>query len=476
MSITWSELNQLSKEQIIALQNKKIRYFVKHYLPFHPFYREWFNKHNISFDKIRGIDDLQKIPLISKADLAPSDIDPARPKKFILQPDKEQIKKFYPKTRLLRHMLTSHLQEKLEQEFKPIHIHFTTGRSATQVPFLYSLHDLALLAETGKRLFDTAGLTKDDIVLNAFPFAPHLAFWQVQKAAEAANIRCLHTGGGKIMGTGKIITTLEKMKPTVLVVMPGYGYHLLKEAGQQGRNISDLKYIIFGGERVSAGLRQKIKQLFPNVTILSTYAFTEAKTAWAQCREDSYYHTYPDLEYIELVDEEGKRVPEGQPGEIVYTNLSWRGSMVMRYRTGDLCQGMFYDPCEHCGRTVPRLHFDIQRKSEFKELQLSKVKGELVNLNAFYHAMNDIDTIDEWQVELKKKDNDQYEVDEVHVNITCKHDENCDRCKIIVEKKVTDHVGVAPTVNMYAREVLLEKLGMEKELKEKRIIDNRIKK
>ncbi|EKD94418.1 MAG: hypothetical protein ACD_26C00062G0005, partial [uncultured bacterium] len=73
------------------------------------------------------------------------------------------------------------------------------------------------------------------------------------------------------------------------------------------------------------------------------------------------------------------------------------------------------------------------------------------------------------------KDNDQYEVDEVHVNITCKHDEKCERCKIIVEKKVTDHVGVAPTVNIFTREVLLEKLGMEKELKEKRIVDNRAK-
>lgn len=102
------------------------------------------------------------------------------------------------------------------------------------------------------------------------------------------------------------------------------------------------------------------------MTIFSTYAFTEAKTAWVQCAENSGYHLYPDLEYIELVNENGEPIKEGEKGEVVYTSLDWRGSTVIRYRTGDICEGIEYSPCPHCQRTMPRLKPGIERKSEFK--------------------------------------------------------------------------------------------------------------
>ena len=77
--------------------------------------------------------------------------------------------------------------------------------------------------------------------------------------------------------------------------------------------------------------------------------------------------------------------------------------MVIRYRTGDICDGIEYDPCQYCGRTVPRLKTNIERSSEYKEFHLTKIKGELVNLNAFYSILNDFPEIAEWQVEIGKK-------------------------------------------------------------------------
>ena len=473
MKTEWDRLGSMSKAEQIALQNDKLKYLAKHVLPFHPFYREHFKKHNIQFSDLRTVADLRRIPLISKEDLVPTDEVPDKPRQFILQPDEATVKKYHPKMKLINGLLGRNLHQRLEYEFKPIHIHFTTGRSAAQIPFLYSLYDLERLGQAGHRLFTTAGLGGDDIAVNAFPFAPHLAFWQVQKAIEAVDIRCLHTGGGKIMGTEKILNAVEKMGATVLVVMPGYGYHLFKQAVRDGRDFSKLRTVIFGGERVSAGLRKKVTAQYPGLRIMSTYAFTEAKTAWVQCHEESGYHLYPDMEYIELVNEAGEPVVEGEPGEVVYTSLNWRGSMVMRYRTGDICEGMSYEPCEHCGRTVPRLHYDIQRKSEFKELQLSKVKGELVNLNAFYHVLHGLEEIDEWQVEIGKRDNDPYEVDELIVRIACVHGESCDRCDHLVEQRVHDVVGVGAKIFSHTREDMVERLGMEKELKEKRIVDRR---
>ncbi|MCH7928426.1 MAG: hypothetical protein IID03_10665, partial [Candidatus Dadabacteria bacterium] len=70
--------------------------------------------------------------------------------------------------------------------------------------------------------------------------------------------------------------------------------------------------------------KEKLKGLLSelgakDVKVLSTYAFTEGKTAWVQCHEKSGYHLYPDLGFFEVVDKDGKRVKDGEPGELVYT-------------------------------------------------------------------------------------------------------------------------------------------------------------
>jgi len=72
----------------------------------------------------------------------------------------------------------------------------------------------------------------------------------------------------------------------------------------------------------------------------------------------------------------GDVVPPGHPGELVFTPLDARGSVVLRYRTGDYIDGgLVYDPCPHCGRRAPQLVGNISRSSEIKEMRLDKVKG-----------------------------------------------------------------------------------------------------
>ena len=91
------------------------------------------------------------------------------------------------------------------------------------------------------------------------------------------------------------------------------------------------------------------------------------------------YHLSPELGLLEIVNPEtGDPVEDGQPGEVVYTPLDARGTIVMRYRTGDLVEGgMTWKPCPACGRTVPRLIGRISRVSEKRRMQLDKLKGDL---------------------------------------------------------------------------------------------------
>ena len=105
---------------------------------------------------------------------------------------------------------------------------------------------------------------------------------------------------------------------------------------------------------------------------------------------------------------------EGEKGEITYTPLDGRGSVILRYGTGDLAvKGVIWETCPSCGRTCPRLSSDIRRVSQVKEFNLTKVKGTLVDLNAFVSILGDFADVDEWQAEIRKRNNDPYDLDDV---------------------------------------------------------------
>jgi len=479
----WNILSHTRTNDLKRLQSANWHYFVRHLLPFHPFYREMFKEHKLDINSFKDIDDLSKVPFTTKSDLLPTKENPGQSRNFIFQPTESLLKKHLPRTQVLKliagRMRGREVKREIEKEFKPLHFHFTTGRTTHQIPFLYTSRDLNHLAETGERIFETIGASRDEVVINAFPFAPHLAFWLGYHAVTKIGLLSLHSGGGKILGTEKIINALEQLKATMLLTTPGYGYHLLREAVRQHRQYPNLKFIIFGGERVSPGLRKKVKEILKQLgadapQVLSTYGLTEGKTAWVQCHEESGYHLYPDLEHVELVDKNGQRVREGEPGEVVYTALDWRGSVVVRYRTGDICKGLTYStPCEFCGRTVPRLHYDIERKTENINLDLVKVKGELVNLNGFYTMMHQIPEVEEWQVEIKKKNDDPYDLDELLIHVSLKSDTDHKSVTAIMRDLIKKEMFIGPEIVTHSLEDLIDMLGLERELKEKRIIDRR---
>lgn len=480
----WKKLSHLPLAEQRGLQNETIKKFFKTKLPFSPYYRDLFKKNNVDFSQIENIDDLQRIPFTSKQDIAPTADEPGRTRQLILQPDESLIKKHASKGELAkiigRKLTGQDVKAKLEWEYKPIHVHFTTGRTALPTAFGYSARDLATLKETGQRLLNVSGANKNQFGINAFPYAPHLAFWLGAFGMQEVGMTSIQTGGGKIMGTRKIIDALESTKAGTATFIPGYAYHLFRQAAHEKKSFPNLKTIIFGGERVSPGLRDKVKELLRDLgnydsRILATYAFTEGKTAWIQCHETSGYHLYPDMEFFEVIDKDGNRVPEGEPGELVYTALGWRGTVAVRYRTGDMTRGIEYRPCPHCGRTIPRIHPDIQRTSEIKEFHLTKVKGELVNLNEFYPLLSGRPDIEEWQVEIIKENNDPYGLDKLIIHISPKANAIFPEVAQRVEKMILDETGVGAVAHEMPLDDLLSKLGMETELKEKRIVDNRPK-
>ncbi|MHC5065511.1 MAG: phenylacetate--CoA ligase family protein [Planctomycetota bacterium] len=490
---TWKKIQQLPWKDQRRLQDLKLAKFVREYLyPFHPYYRALFDKEKIRPEQIRSVADLARLPLTSKQDLLPTEEDPQQFKNFILQPDAASLKQAWPlskKLPLLAQRLTRGpevVKKQLRREFSPCFMSFTTGRSAEPMPFFYSLHDLDNLHETGSRLVEVLGLEQEFRIANLFPYAPHLAFWQVVFAGLETGMMVLSTGGGRVMGSSGDLRAIARTKADAILGVPGYIYHLLRRGAAEGHDLSSVKTVVLGAERVPPGMKNKIRAMLSemganDVQVFGTYGFTEARMAFAECPTGdpeiySGYHLYPDLAIFEVIDPKtGEVLPEGESGELVITPLDGRASMVFRYRTGDLVRGgIQYEPCPHCGRCVPRISSDLTRESSLKDLQTLKVKGTLVNLEDCAQILGNFSEIEEWQIELCKKDNDPMEVDEIVVRLALQED----ACEQETIKKIKEsfkgRIEVSPNrVEFFDLPDMLEKIGMESEMKEKRFVDSR---
>ncbi len=489
----WYNISSLTYKQIKDLQNKKLHHFLNtNVYPFSSFYRKIFDQHKIDPKKIRSIEDLKDLPFSTKADLMTKE-NPQQYKDFILAPDKDKIKKFWPKLRLLDMAAESmiygqqQVTDKLGKEYRPIFMTFTTGTTSWPVAFLYSRYDLDNLSLSGTRMVKLFDLKADDRIMNIFPFAPHLAFWQVFFAAIESNIFALSTGGGKVMGTEGNLMAMGRVQPAAILGVPSYIYHLVRHAQEKGQDLSYLKKIVLGAGRVTVNYKQKLADMLSaqgakDVRIFGTYGFTEARSAWAECPAENHlssgYHLYPDKEIFEIIDPEtGALKGLGEDGEIVYTSIDSRASVVLRYRTGDFVKGgIVHEPCPFCGRMTLRLASDISRLSDSKDLQLSKVKGTLVNLNHFGNVLNDIPQVDEWQIEIRKHKNDPYEVDEVIVYITPKGNVAEESFAVMLKDKIMGATEVAPNeIKFIPLNEMIKRLELETANKEKRILDVRPK-
>jgi len=275
------------------------------------------------------------------------------------------------------------------------------------------------------------------------------------------------------------------MKPTVILGVPSYVYHVFREAKQRGVRFDFVKKVVLGASRITRDFKVKLAQICgsigaEDVSVLGTYGFTEARCAWAECPTSidvsSGYHLYADKEIFEVVDPEtGEVKGDGQDGELVYTSLDSRASVVMRYRTGDFVKGgITYEPCPYCGREVARISSDITRLSNVRDLQLSKIKGSLVNLNHFDAVFSEIAAVDEWQVEIRKKNDDVYETDEIIVYASVKEGSDPKAVEEEIKKKMALSTEVTPNnVCFVAHNEIVKRLELETANKEKRIIDAR---
>ena len=161
-------------------------------------------------------------------------------------------------------------------------------------------------------------------------------------------------------------------------------------------------------------------------------------------------------------------------GDLLALPNDGRGTVVARFLLGDIFEGGYdTSQCPECGLHLPRLVGPVGRMKDYdEELQLSKVKGTLINLYNFHDILTSMKNVAEWQVVISKKDNDPYEVDVLTLNISPRT--GCALETLVENSKdrVSSVMELTPKVEIFHSCDNLFEL-MDGQIKPKRILDKR---
>tara|TARA_B110000908_G_scaffold117900_1_gene138209 strand:- start:266 stop:1504 length:1239 start_codon:yes stop_codon:yes gene_type:complete len=330
------------------------------------YYQRLFKSNSIDISKIKTIEDLHQIPFTTKDDLA----------RF------NDMFLCVPKTKIIDYVTTS-------------------GTFGSPVSFYLTENDLERLASNEEASFKLVGANSSDIfqmmVTLDKQFMAGLAYYLGIRKLKAGAVR---QGPGS---PANQIETILKFDTTVLIAIPSFIVKLIEYAKTKNidLNQTSVKTIICIGESIRDEdlnfnvLGKRITSNW-NVSLHSTYASTEMGAAFTECKAGNGGHLNPELLILEVVNNKGEIVKDGELGEVVVTTLGIEGMPLIRYKTGDLCN-VYYSECS-CGLTSPRLGPVIGRKQ-----QLIKYKGTTIFPPSIFEVLTQLN-IDLFQVNVYKND------------------------------------------------------------------------
>ena len=311
----------MSRDELYALQSKRLCETVKHEYENVPLYRKRMEEKGIRPEDIRSIEDLRYLPFTEKTDLRDE-----FPFGLLAVPQKEIVR-----------------------------IHGSSGTTGKPIVVGYTQGDMDAWAEMMARTLTAAGTTDEDIVQVAYGLGLFTGgFGAVQGAGKlGAMVVPLSSGN-----TQRQIMMMQELGTTVLCCTPSYATFLgetIREMGLDPQKDLKLKAGCFGAEPWSEGIRAKIEELL-GVDACDIYGLTEIAGPGVayECIYKTGMHINEDQVIAEIVNPaSGEPLPYGSEGELVFTTITKRGMPMLRYRTHDLCS-LNDAPCE-CGRSFVRM-------------------------------------------------------------------------------------------------------------------------
>jgi phenylacetate-CoA ligase len=275
-------------------------------------------------------------------------------------------------------------------------VEIVTTSGTTGKPLLWMLTeaDARRLALNEKISFECAELTPRDTVLVAVAldrcFIAGLAYTTGLRELGCAVVRA-----GASSAT-LVLETIERVRPTAIVAVPSFLRHVAEKAREANFNLkkTSIKRAICIGEPIRDGAFElnasgRTIEKSWGAKVFSTYGVTELANSLCECDAGAGGHLHESQLHIEILDDDGNVLPDGEIGEITATTFGVEAMPLIRYRTGD-CAALFSKKCK-CGRKTPRIGPIVGRKNQklkFKGASLfpstlASVLEETENVEAF---------------------------------------------------------------------------------------------
>jgi phenylacetate-CoA ligase len=293
-----------SRDEISALQLRRLKTTLDHAWRNSPHYRAQFDKAGVHPDDLRTLSDLSKFPFTVKKDLRDT----------------------YP------FGMFAVPQEKIAR------IHASSGTTGKPTVVGYTQNDIEMWATCVARSIRAAGGRAGDICHVAYGYGLFTGGLGAHYGAEKLGCTVIPISGGM---TERQVCLIQDFKPRIIMVTPSYMLSILDEFRRQGIDprSSSLAVGIFGAEPWTNAMREEIQQDF-DMHAVDIYGLSEVigPGVASECVETKDgLHVWEDHFYPEIIDPEtGAVLPDGEMGELVFTSLTKEALPIIRYRTRDL--------------------------------------------------------------------------------------------------------------------------------------------
>lgn len=293
-----------SRDEISALQLKRLKWSVRHTYDNVAPYRAKCKKKGVHPDDLKRLSDISKFPFMTKSDLR----------------DHYPFGLFaVPRKQILR-------------------LHASSGTTGKPIVVGYTMSDLNNWADMVARSIYAAGGRPGDMVHVAYGYGMFTGGLGAHYGAERLGCTVVPMSGGQ---TEKQVSQIMDFKPDIIMVTPSYSL-VVAEAFEKmgiGPNEISLRVGIFGAEPWGDGMRTEIERKL-GIDAVDIYGLTEVMgpgVASESIETKDGPIIWEDHFYPEVIDPETEEVlPDGEEGELVFTSLTKEAFPVIRYRTRDL--------------------------------------------------------------------------------------------------------------------------------------------
>ncbi len=424
------EIECASVEELKKIQSEKLVAQVKRVYENVKYYRDLMDEKGVTPDDIKSIDDLHKLPFLTKADLRDA----------------------YPYG-----LLGTDLKN-------CVRIQSTSGTTGRRVVAFYTQKDVDMWEECCARAIMAVGGTNEDVCQVAYGYGLFTGGPGLNGGSHKVGCLTLPMSSGN---TERQIQFMQDLHATILCCTPSYAAYIgetIKEMGLTPDDI-DLKAGIFGAEPWTEAMRRDIEKSL-GIKAYDIYGLTETSGPGVsfECEEQTGMHINEDHFLPEIIDPEtGEVLPEGSKGELVFTSLDKEGFPLLRYRTRDICV-LSRKKCS-CGRTLIKMSKPMGRSDDMliiRGVNVFPSQIETVLLNEGYSA--------NYLIEVDRANN----TDTLDVSVELTPEQFSDTVKDLSAKEkslanaIKTMLGINPKVHLVAPKTITRSEG-----KAVRVIDKR---